>query len=99
MKSKKQEIMLTMLLILLFLQGIFGSKELNKNPNPFKTKVKNIQRKLQEDNYIILNFDSKISSVEIDDVQSSDYTSGISLTSENTMKIHFNSNLDELKYF
>ena len=105
--------MLTMLLILLFLQGIFGSKELNKNPNPFKTKVKNIQRKLQEDNYIILNFgdsfisdtcwfsnfDNKILSVEIDDIQRTDYSSGISLTSENTMKIHFNSNLDELKYF
>ena len=111
MKSKKQEIMLTILLILLFLQGIFGSKELNKNPNP--TIEKNIPRKLQEDNYIILNFgdsfisdtcwfsnfDNKISSVEIDDVQRTDYTSGISLTSENTMKIHFNSNLDELKYF
>ena len=54
MKSKKQEIMLTILLILLFLQGIFGAKELNKNPNP--TIEKNIPRKLQEDNYIILNF-------------------------------------------
>ena len=111
MKSKKQEIVLTILLILLFLQGIFGSKELNKNPNP--TIEKNIPRKLQEDNYIILNFgdsfisdacwfsnfDNKISSVEIDDVQRTDYTLGISLTSGNTMKIHFNSNLDELKYF
>ena len=89
MKSKKQEIMLTILLILLFLQGIFGSKELNKNPNP--TIEKNIPRKLQEDNYIILNFgdsfisdtcwfsnfDNKISSVEIDDVQRTDYTSGL----------------------
>ena len=105
--------MITMLLFLLYLQGIFGAKEQNKSPNPFKTKEKNIPRKLQEDNYITLNFgdnfisdtcwffnfDSKISSVEIDDVQRSDYTSGISLTSGNTMKIHFNSNLDELKYF
>lgn len=113
MKSKKQEIMITMLLFLLYLQGIFGAKEQNKNPNPFKIKEKNIPRKLQEDNYITLNFgdnfisdtcwffnfDSKISSVEIDDVQRSDYTSGISLTSGNTMKIHFNSNVDELKYF
>ena len=113
MKSKKQEIMTTIWLILLFLQGIFGEKEINNNSNHFKTKEENISRKLQTDNYItlnfgdnfitdtcwFLNFDSKISSVEIDDVQSSDYTSGISLTSGNTMKIHFNSNLDELKYF
>ena len=113
MKSKKNEIMITMLQILFFLQGIFGKKLINKNSIPFKTKKKNIPRKLQTDNYITLNFgdnffsytcwfynfDNKISSVEIDDIQNSDYTSGIFLTSENTMKIHFNSNLEELKYF
>ena len=113
MKSKKLEIMTTLLLILLCLEEIFGAKELKKNSESFQTKEKNFPRKLQTDNYIILNFgdnfvsdtcwfsnfDNKISSVEIDDVQRSDYTSGISLTSGNIMKIHFNSNLDELKYF
>ena len=113
MKSKKQEYMLILSLILLFFQGTFGAKELNKESNLFKAKEKNIPRKLQTDNYVTLNFgDSftsdtcwyfnfvdKISSVEIDDVQRTDYTSGISLTSGNTMKINFNSNLDELKYF
>ena len=113
MKSKTQELTSIILLILLFLQGIFGTKNFNREFNPYETGEKNIPRKLQTDNYITLNFgdsfisdtcwfnnfDSKISSVEIDDVQKTDYTSGISLTTGNTMKIHFNSNLNELKYF
>ena len=113
MKSKRQKYIFIILLILSFLQEIFGEKEPNRESNPFETREKIIPRKLQADNYVTLNFkDSfisdtcwfnnfidKISSVEIDDAQRSDYTSGISLTAENTMKIHFNSNLDELKYF
>ena len=113
MKSKKHKIMTSILLILLILKVTLGSKELNRESNPFKAKEENIPRKLQADNYITLkfkdsfvsdtcwfnNFIGKISSVDIDEVQITDYTSGISLTAENTMKIHFNSNLDELKYF
>ena len=113
MKPKKQKLMARILLFLLIFQVIFCSKELKRESNSFKTKEENILRKLQPDNYVTLNFkDSftsdtcwfnnfidKISSVEIDDVQRTDYTSGISLTAENTMKIYFNSNLDELKYF
>ena len=56
MKSKKLEIMTTLLLILLCLEGIFGAKELKKNSESFQTKEKNFPRKLQTDNYIILNF-------------------------------------------
>ena len=113
MKSKKQKYMLIILSILFFLQKILGAKYPNRVQNPFEIKENNIPRKLQTDNYVILNFgdsfvsdtcwfnnfDDKISSVEINDVQRTDYISGLSLSVENTMKIHFNSNLDELKYF
>ena len=56
MKSKRQKYIFIILLILSFLQEIFGEKEPNRESNPFETREKIIPRKLQADNYVTLNF-------------------------------------------
>ena len=78
-----------------------------------KKKEKIFPRKLQDDNYVIINFDTtfstdtcwyshivdKISKVEIDDQQVSDFQTSFSIQEGSTVKIYFNTQLNDLSSF
>ena len=78
-----------------------------------KKKEKIFPRKLQDDNYVIINFDTtfltdtcwyfhiaeKISKVAIDDQQVSDFQTSFSIPEGSTVKIYFNTQLNDLSSF
>ena len=112
MTSKCCKMIFTLMILLSLLEGIKG-KQSQKVKLKNETKERSYNRKLEDENYIILKFGEsyqtdtcwyfhireKISYVTVNDQRIDNFENSFNIAEENVVKIYFQVSLDNLEYF